>query len=384
MRTPLHSLRRQVFLAIGVSPVALAFTFGCHDGTHDDVDVEFEDCADVPQYTPNDLANWNQGTYLVCGPVDDAGSCPALEDVDGHQYLSDNVGSLSDPFCGFSVTPQCGPERSRAGECCYEMDLAIWCEGRPFTVDGDARVAEVVEGSAWGKAPGADFGHLTEEERGQFAAHWIQVGLEEHASIASFSRFILELMAMGAPPDLIAGATRAMQDEIGHARLAFGVAKEAGAPDPGPGALDISGALGQASDPTAIVVRAVLEGCVNETVSAAHAAAAAVACQDPALRKVLTRIAADESRHAALAWRFVRWAMSQRPSLAAPVQEAFNSARSLRASPASAPTPALQALGVLSAADLDAVTQDTIAKVILPAAAALLGQAPAGRPRAEA
>ena len=43
----------------------------------------------------------------------------------------------------------------------------------------------------------------------QIADRWLEAALDEHASIAAFSRFSLHLMAVGAPPDLIAAAHEA-------------------------------------------------------------------------------------------------------------------------------------------------------------------------------
>ena len=44
--------------------------------------------------------------------------------------------------------------------------------------------------------------------RRRLAELWSQDALLEHASIASFSRFALQLLAVAAPPALVAGAHR--------------------------------------------------------------------------------------------------------------------------------------------------------------------------------
>ena len=42
--------------------------------------------------------------------------------------------------------------------------------------------------------------------------------------MASFARFSLELMALGAPPELLLGSSQAQADEIAHAQTATGYA----------------------------------------------------------------------------------------------------------------------------------------------------------------
>ena len=63
----------------------------------------------------------------------------------------------------------------------------------------------------------------------------------EHASIAAFARFSLELLAFGAPPDLVEQAQAAMADETRHAKLCFALAGAYAERPIGPGALDMTG-----------------------------------------------------------------------------------------------------------------------------------------------
>ena len=53
---------------------------------------------------------------------------------------------------------------------------------------------------------------------------WTTAARAEHASVASFARFTLQLLHLGAPADLVADAQQAALDEVRHARLCFGVA----------------------------------------------------------------------------------------------------------------------------------------------------------------
>lgn len=62
-------------------------------------------------------------------------------------------------------------------------------------------------------------------------------------------------------------------------------------------------------DRVAIVRAAIAEGCTGETLAAARAAEASREAVDPVIREALAAVAEDEARHAALAWRFVAWAI---------------------------------------------------------------------------
>lgn len=197
------------------------------------------------------------------------------------------------------LTMACGGQTtaSSAGSCC----------GRPLVIDGTARVAEPAMRWDWA------FAHAPAEVDGPTRAAlrdaWTRDALLEHASIASFATFTLELLALGAPPDLVRGAQASIADEIDHARLTFAIASSHADAPIGPGALDLGGLVPQTN--LALVAAAcVRDGCVNETIASAIAGAQAANAADPELRATLERISEDEGRHAELGWRFVQWALS--------------------------------------------------------------------------
>jgi hypothetical protein len=51
------------------------------------------------------------------------------------------------------------------------------------------------------------------------AMKWQQQALGEHASIASFNAFSLQLMVNAAPPSLLRAASKAADDEVRHAQM---------------------------------------------------------------------------------------------------------------------------------------------------------------------
>jgi hypothetical protein len=60
-----------------------------------------------------------------------------------------------------------------------------------------------------------------------------------------------------------------------------------------------------------VVELVIAEGCFGETRAALEALEAADAATDPVIAATYSRIARDETRHAELAFRFVRWALAQ-------------------------------------------------------------------------
>jgi hypothetical protein len=144
--------------------------------------------------------------------------------------------------------------------------------------------------------------------RATLAMHWQQAAQLEHASVASFARFCLELMAIGAPPELLADAQAALGDEIDHARRCFALASSYAGVGLGPGPLQVRGAT--PADELETVIAAVIdEACIGETLAAVEATAALAGATEPAVRATLEVIAADETRHAELGWRTLRWAL---------------------------------------------------------------------------
>lgn len=208
--------------------------------------------------------------------------------------------------------------KSVADLCCYHW--FEYCSGRPHLADTGPVVADTAPGRAWMCTPPQGEDERDEERRGRLtiaalpsavrqriADAWLDDARAEHASIAAFARATLELMAVGAPPDLVAGCQRAGLDEVDHAQRCFTMAARYGRAARQPGALP---ALSPRTGGKARVARDTFaEGCVGETIAALVAERAARNCTDGTVADALSRIAADEARHAALAWATVDWAV---------------------------------------------------------------------------
>ncbi len=57
-----------------------------------------------------------------------------------------------------------------------------------------------------------------------------------------------------------------------------------------------------------VAIENAVEGCVRETFGALVASFQAATAGDPAIARLMTSIARDETRHAALSWSVARWA----------------------------------------------------------------------------
>jgi hypothetical protein len=251
--------------------------------------------------------------------------------------------------------------------------------GRPFLVDGALRQASVCRNDEWLDANLAlRTEHLDAAARLRLSEAWTQAALLEHGSIAAFARFTLQLLALGAPASLVEGANAAIADETTHARLAFAVASAYAGQTLGPGPLCIERAL-EATSLRDVVVAAIREGCLGETVSAIQAAEARSYVTDPALRQVLMTIADDETRHAQLAWRFVQWALEQGDDeIRRAARDEFTRAASDILAPSPPPLDARE-LEMLAAGAMpqrlgQQVRGECVRRVILPCAEALFAR----------
>lgn len=342
----------------------------------------------------------DSGSICLCG--DPVGTCvPALCD-DDLECAGDLRCVAYDPSPGcdsFTLLPvfRC---QTYQDECASDLDCspaAPHCTsigdrfacvsggcgipGRPFLVGaaprlaGTALRADFSERGALAEAPLHPLVADDPELCARLAQAWVDIGLMEHASVAAFARFALQLLALGAPPELLASTARAMEDETRHARACFALARRYCGEDVGPGPLDVSDALG-ACDLRESVLTTVDEGCIGETLAALEAAEAAQHCVDPVTRALLEDIARDEAQHAALAWRFLAWALPRcSDELLGRVRAKF--VRALAASEPAAPIDRAERellhFGVVGPRVSAELRRSALRETLLPCAEALLG-----------
>ncbi|HZO13854.1 MAG TPA: ferritin-like domain-containing protein [Polyangiaceae bacterium] len=285
----------------------------------------------------------------------------------------------NDEFCScykhVTMVP-CGPDPSAESGCCYYAIVTtdLLCEGRPFVIEGVACTALPETREDWMVRLTPRLDDLDADTRRALADAWTEDALAEHASVASFARFVLELLAVSAPADLVRDAQRALADEIAHAEISFGLASAyAGAPvGPGPLAMPTNQLRSHLAEIAAATAR---EGCINETLAALCAQAAHDDARDEVVKTALHAIARDEARHAALAWRFVAWAVRRDPSARAAVEEVFASALPPSEPAKGMSPPGLANHGQLSPSRRAQIIRGGFDSVVIPCAYELLADA---------
>jgi hypothetical protein len=243
---------------------------------------------------------------------------------------------------------------------------------RPFVVAGELRVAAPRLRRDWRHVLEPRLEGLTQHEREQLAAGWLGDALDHHASVAALARFILQLLSLGAPPQMLRAAHRASLDAIRHAEDGFGLASAYAGRPLGPDTLAASDALDELGIEAAVRT-AIQQGCIGQTIHAMLATAAKETCNDPVIAEVLDRIASDGTRHAGLAWHFVRWAIEQAPELRPIVDASFADANDSEPPPPEDSDHGWMLVhGRASPAARRAVAARTMAQVVMPCARALL------------
>ena len=341
------ALRTRLFLAVGAMTVV---SMHCEDP---------EPVLDPPE--------------TACIPLDAAGECPM--DADAPKQIADLnpnrcFPSLAEP--GATLVD---------GACCYQVRFdcsaqVVGCSisGRPLLIEGRPLKGAVRHVLGWQEtrltSPKLDT--LDAESRSRLAMHWARIGAAEHASVAGFQRFGMDLLANGAPPEWMLAAQKAAQDEIRHARLAFTLASAFAGTPIGPAALDLPAAIPIHRSLEALAIATAVEGCTVETFSACLLAESLEHATDAAVREVLTKLRRDEDRHAELSWQVLAWALSQEPSLVDAVEAALSGAIAALRVDDFASGQGLPAFGLLTHAQAKRCLEDAIRLVIVPCKNAIL------------
>lgn len=322
--------------------------------------------------------------------TEDNAVCPEASSSEARNQLSDILAwDACDDLCcdgeGIDAVP-CGPDPSVPGECCYYVVVSRYseCMGRPFTIEGEARTASPCARDDWaGVAPTERANRCVHDgTRAHLAEAFTRSALMEHASVASFARFTLDLLALGAPAELLHGAQHAIADEIRHAELCFALASRYAEAPLGPGALDVRSLEHRGRSAEEILADLVREGCIGETLASLVAARASEQATDPEVLAALSTIAEDEAMHAQLAWQTLAWALRQnRSRWNAAILAAFQVDRLVAPEarpPAGVDKSTWSAHGQLDQSEMDAVFEAGWEHVIVACRDAVLGLAVLG------
>ncbi len=317
------------------------------------------------------------GPVQTCFPPGDAGACPTPASLVGTQsYLTACPGM--EGVCPLIEKVLSGPFVDGGTECCYFVEgMPIPCYvGRTFYLDEGAVKAELRRGRSWHEGPRPEVSALPAATRRALGEAWARDGLFEHASVASFSRFSMQLLALGAPADLVRDTHAACIDEVRHTELCLALASAYLGHGVEPTGLPMAAAIEIGADLAAIAAEAALEGCVGETVAAVQAQESLWRATDPAVREVLEVTVEDETRHAELAWRFLTWALDTGgPAVREQVMRAF---AGFRPAPPTAENldgvdvALFEAHGRIVATEARAIAEQALADVVRPCLCALL------------
>jgi len=213
-------------------------------------------------------------------PAEAEERCPAAIRLRGR--TSDFHQFRNDECCYMGSLPPCPPGQYRLGldqECRSGI-----MKGRPLRENGE---------------------HVLAPARGSVDdPEWAAAGVAEHSSIAAFARLSLDLLAHGAPLDLVRDCHVAAIEEIEHARLSLALAGASVAAGPLPIGVSRTSTL------TELACTTFLDGCIGETLAALEAEDEASHTADDERQAVLDTIARDEAGHAILAFRVVAWAIA--------------------------------------------------------------------------
>jgi hypothetical protein len=266
--------------------------------------------------------------------------------------------TLGKPAASFSLQETSAARAWDAKACCY-IEF-VQCSRPTRAIPGrllrDARdtsplVAAARTRTDWSVAEVANVARVPDRAR---VERWTEDGCVEHASVGSFARLTLQLLALGAPSSLVEASVRAGLDEVRHARLSFAIASAYAGAGVGPAELPAERADTGGVTLESLALETLRDGCVNETLAAAVARWGAEEDSDPVARAALREIADDEERHAELAWRSLAWAIERG---GAPVRDAIRAARRV----------------LLDDVPDDPRLQGILGEVILPCVDALLG-----------
>lgn len=289
---------------------------------------------------------------------DPSAGCPTNEQVEAldeeHRWATGSDLPTADenetkPICCHTVHPYCPG-------------------GRPFVVEGRARLPELA-----GELPT----HTSSSLSAALAQTWAEDGLAEHASVAAFARLTLQLMAFGAPSQLIEASQRASLDELRHAEFCFAEATRHADRRIEPGPLDIGQACASLGFEDFMVLN-LIEGCVGETLAALRMAEQARLAESPALTRALSEISEDETRHAELAFEILRFGLAvNRPATLAALRRVLEMRfdDDITDPRGPIPEPVWEAHGRLSAKTRRQVDRDAWNLVLAPLLQGLLSDA---------
>ncbi len=186
-----------------------------------------------------------------------------------------------------------------------------WLSGTPLEAEHQRLMRRMQKPIPWAQSTA----HLlTPPERARLAETWRRRSAAEYLAVSTFSVLCIDLVAAGAPADVLSHCVRAQLDEIRHAELAVRMVEIYGGKRIEP----VAGMSSLPDDPKQpklhqAVANTILVSCVSETYATTVLTATRDLTTDPVAHAVLTSIYSDEVMHARLGWSYLRWAIERDP-----------------------------------------------------------------------
>lgn len=189
----------------------------------------------------------------------------------------------------------------------FPADTAAWVSETPLRTEYARLMRGFHRPIPWDESHAPK---LEPDVRAELARIWGERIPTEYRSITGFSTFSFDLIAAGAPVDLVAVCHRVCIDELRHTELAVRMVEVYGGTRPDL-PRDISNlpadakltAVGQACR------SAILLSCLGETFACTELAMLRDRAVDPVVQGVLTIFLSDEIVHARIGWAYLAHAM---------------------------------------------------------------------------
>jgi hypothetical protein len=311
-------LRNRLLLSLGLGTLASS---GCGSNCHHPTEVTTVDVDDLlTAMEEPDTGTADAGdSDTDAGDTDTDAVDTGSADTDTSEPAAtcpEPSGQVRDALSAMGAT-SCWGEDIRlveqvGSDCTYEYTCYVCCGyGRPYLDHAGAPVlAPTAPGRGWDEsADPPDISDLSEGERREIGGYWLQNARAEHSSVAGFHRFALDLMAHGAPPELLARVSVAAMQELRHALDAFTLASAYLGQPTGPSPMHVGSQATIARSLAELAAWTARDGAIGETLAAYLAGHALASTTDPAVRRVLETVVRDETEHAELAWATLRWAL---------------------------------------------------------------------------
>jgi len=255
---------------------------------------------------------------VISHPICVSATCSLGEDCDlGGCGVSYREGDCSFDFslsC-FTENDECRSSEScdNYGAGCYATPVGWRCdtdfcgEGRPLLTECEVTVAPLVMGKGWvSSVPTSEVNNISPKELEQLIEYWTFAAQLEHSSVASFARFTMQMLSFSVPADLLLAIQTATADEVKHAQSAAHILSTLTKKQVSFGALPLEGITLKTSR-RELIEALIREACMSETLGVAEITEALRLSEQELVSQHLNTLLEDETMHAALAWRSLRW-----------------------------------------------------------------------------